>query len=102
MAKIIKSEWHQVELRYSVELSKELLKSVYPEKNEQEINQVYDSIIEGNTLVEEVIDDAEDFDWEFDREDMWTERKGGYDVTYDLDLELSAPINWEPANKTDE
>ena len=87
MAKIIKSEWHQIELQYSVELNKELLKSVYPEKNEQEINQVYDSIMEGNTLVEEVINDAEDFDWEFDNEDMWTQRKGGYDVTYDLKFE---------------
>ena len=87
MARIIKSEWHQTELKYSVELNRELLKVVYPNMNEREINQVYDAIMAGNMLIDEVIDDAEDVDWEFEKEDMWTMRKGGYDVTYDLEFD---------------
>jgi hypothetical protein len=39
--------------------------------------------------VEELVSDALDlniaFDWNWEDDDWWTDRKGGYEVTYDKD-----------------
>jgi hypothetical protein len=89
MARIIRSEWHQLERRYSVEVDRRLLKQVYPMYNENQINEMYVSIMSGNTDVKEIMDDAEGLDivWAYDGDDLWTDRKGGYDTTYELSVE---------------
>lgn len=88
MARIIRSEWHQLERRYSVEVDRKLLKQVYPFRTEAEINRIYDSIMNGNMDLKEVMDDADgiEIEWIHDQDDLWSER-GGYDVTYDLKFE---------------
>jgi hypothetical protein len=89
MAKIIRSEWHQLERRYSVEVNRRLLKQVYPEYNESQILKLYDSIMSGNTDIKEVMTDAEGLDivWDHECDDLWTDRKGGYDITFQLSVE---------------
>ena len=46
---------------------------------------------EGNVLIDDVLNDAWENDveieWEFDYDDVWTDRKGGYDVTYGVETE---------------
>lgn len=88
MARIIRSEWHQLERRYSVEVDRRLLKQVYPMYNESQIDEMYVSIMAGNTDVKEIMDDAEGLDivWAHDSDDIWTDRKGGYDTTYELSV----------------
>jgi len=88
MAVIIKSEWHSVEKRYSLEITVDDVMAVY-DVDEGEAQEIYDQIISGDLSIDQFIDDAQsndiwfDFDW-MDEDDWWTDRKGGYDVTYEL------------------
>ena len=86
--RVIKSEWHQVERRYATELDKDFLEEVYPDKTKKEINQLFKDLKAGNVNIEEVIEDAGwdvDIDWDWlDEDDWWTDRKGGYDITYEV------------------
>ncbi len=85
MALIIKSEWHQVERRFSFDLNEDLLSEIYPELNEAEIEEMLQQIVDGELLFEEVLQDAYDnnveIEWEWEDDDWWTDRKGGYEVT---------------------
>lgn len=90
MVFIVKSEWHQVEKRYGVELDLELLQDIYPDKEEEELMQLHSDILAGNASIDDVIADATDsgvdIDWWWLDEDDWiTDRKGGYEVTYSVD-----------------
>ena len=90
MATIIRSEWHQLERRYSVEVNRKLLHQVYPFYTKEEIDKVYVSIMNGNTDLKEIMDDAEgvvEIDWAHMHDDVWSDRKGGYDVTYELKID---------------
>jgi hypothetical protein len=84
MVTVYKSEWHQVEKRYSLEVDEALLSEVYPDLDEDEIADLLETFD-----VEELVSDALDlnitFDWNWDDDDWWTDRKGGYEVTYDKD-----------------
>lgn len=89
MVQIVKSEWHQVEKRYSLDLDTGLLSEIYPDKNDDELEELLESISTGETDIDAVIDDAYennvDFDWNWlDEDDWWTDRKGGYEVTYEV------------------
>lgn len=89
MVTVVKSEWHQVEKRYSIEIDEEVLTNIYPDKEEEEIGIILSGLEDGTVDVEEVINDAWDegvdldFDW-MDEDDWWTDRKGGYEVTYEV------------------
>lgn len=89
MVTVVKSEWHQVERRYSIEIDEDVLTNIYPDKEEEEISTILSSLEDGTLDVEEVINDAWDegvdldFDW-MDEDDWWTDRKGGYEVTYEV------------------
>lgn len=89
MVTVVKSEWHQVERRYSIEIDEDVLTNIYPDKEEEEIATILSSLEDGTLDVEEVINDAWDegvdldFDW-MDEDDWWTDRKGGYEVTYEV------------------
>jgi predicted Zn-ribbon and HTH transcriptional regulator len=88
MAVIIKSEWHQVEKRYSLEITLDDVMAVY-DLEEDEAQEIYNQIVSGEYDIEQFMDDARendiwfDFDW-MDEDDWWTDRKGGYEVTYEV------------------
>jgi hypothetical protein len=56
---------------------------------EDEAQDIYNEIVAGEYDIEQFMDDARendiwfDFDW-MDEDDWWTDRKGGYDVTYEV------------------
>jgi transposase-like protein len=104
MVTIVKHEWHQHDRQYAIEIDEELLSEIYPDLDEDEIVQKLADIESGEIGYEEVIDDANendvDIDWEFQYDDCWTDRKGGYDITYELGDEKSWVVEPEPAPHT--
>jgi hypothetical protein len=89
MVQVVKSEWHQVEKRYSLEIDEVILSEIYPDDSEDEIAQKMQELIEGELDIETVISDGQDqgyyLDWDWmDEDDWWTDRKGGYEVTYEV------------------
>lgn len=93
MVTIVKHEWHQHDRQYAIELDESLLSEIYPDLDEDEIAQKLADIESGEVDYEEVINDAYENDveieWDFQYDDCWTDRKGGYDVTYELGDESS-------------
>jgi hypothetical protein len=89
MVTLVKSEWHSVEKRYSIEIDEDTLNDIYPDSTVDEIEQKLADLISGDLSPETIIEDAYnenislDFDW-MDEDDWWTDRKGGYDVTYEV------------------
>ena len=88
MVTIVKHEWHQHDRQYAIEIDEALLSEIYPDKEEDEIKVILDGIADGTYDYEDVINDAYENDveieWEFQYDDCWTDRKGGYDITYEL------------------
>jgi hypothetical protein len=91
MMKITKTEHHSVNWHYNYELDADKLQEIYPDSSDEEIAQLMKDLGEGNANIDDVISDAWDNDveieWEFDYDDVWTDRKGGYDITYDIEME---------------
>ena len=90
--KIVKSEWHSVERRYGAEIDEDTLNDIYPDATVEEIEQKMANLASGDLSIETIMNDAWeegiDIDWEWlDEDDWWTDRKGGYDVTYEVDDE---------------
>ena len=104
MVTIVKHEWHQHDRQYAIEIDEALLSEIYPDKEEDEIKVILDGIADGTYDYEDVLNDASDNDveieWEFQYDDCWTDRKGGYDVTYELGDESSWVVEPEPAPHT--
>jgi hypothetical protein len=100
MVTIVKHEWHQHDRQYAIELDEALLSEIYPDKEEDEIKVILDGIADGTYDFEDVINDAYENDveieWDFQYDDCWTDRKGGYDVTYELGDEDSWHHEPEP------
>jgi hypothetical protein len=100
MVTIVKHEWHQHDRQYAIELDEALLSEIYPDLDEDEIAQKLADIESGEVDYEEVINDAYENDveieWDFQYDDCWTDRKGGYDVTYELGDESSWHHEPEP------
>jgi hypothetical protein len=89
MVYVVKSEWHQVEKRYGADIDDLFLAEVYPDKDEDEIQEMLQGLEDGTIDIDEIIEDAYnesvDIDWDWlDEDDWWTDRKGGYDVTYEV------------------
>jgi hypothetical protein len=88
MVTIVKHEWHQHDRQYAIELDADLLSEIYPDLDEDEIAEKLQQIEDGEIDVEDVMSDAYDNDveieWDFQYDDCWTDRKGGYEVTYEL------------------
>ena len=106
MVTAVKHEWHQHDRQYTIEIDEDLLSEIYPDLDEDEIADKLAAIENGYTDVEEIINDAYDndveIDWEFQYDDCWTDRKGGYEVTYELGDEDSyhnEPPPPEPTHK---
>ncbi len=90
--RIVKSEWHSVERRYGAEIDEDTLNDIYPDATVEEIEQKMADLASGDLSIETIMNDAYeegiDIDWEWlDEDDWWTDRKGGYDVTYEVDDE---------------
>jgi hypothetical protein len=104
MVTIVKHEWHQHDRQYAIELDEDLLSEIYPDLDEDEIAQKLADIESGEIDYEEVLDDANENDveieWEFQYDDCWTDRKGGYEVTYELGDEDSWHHEPEPPPHT--
>jgi hypothetical protein len=104
MVTIVKHEWHQHDRQYAIEIDEALLSEIYPDKEEDEIKVILDGISDGTYDYEDVLNDALDNDveieWEFQYDDCWTDRKGGYDVTYELGDESSWHVEPEPPKPT--
>jgi len=89
MVQVVKSEWHQVEKRYVIELDEQLLQELFPDKEEDEIQVILQNLENGTQDINDVLNEADenmyDLPWEYVDEDWWTERKGGYDITYAIE-----------------
>lgn len=87
--KIQKIEHHSVNWYYNFELDGEKLREIYPDLSDEEISLLELELISGTKDIDEVINDAwdnsVDIEWDFDYDDVWTDRKGGYDVTYSIE-----------------
>jgi hypothetical protein len=89
MMRVIKSEWHQVEKRYAIDIDENLINEIYQDATVEEIEEILRQLQEGELEASSVIEDAWtndvtiDWDW-LDEDDWWTDRKGGYDVTYEI------------------
>ena len=106
MVTLVKHEWHQVDRQYCLELDEDLLSEIYPDLDEDEIANMLQQIENGEVDFEDVINEAwendVDIDWDFQYDDCWTDRKGGYEVTYELGDEDSyhhEPAPPEPTHK---
>ena len=90
--RIIKSEWHSVERRYAIDIDEDLINEIYEDATVEEVEEIVRQLKEGELNASTVIEDAWtndvtiDWDW-LDEDDWWTDRKGGYDVTYEIDGE---------------
>lgn len=88
MVTIVKHEWHQVDSQFAYELTTEILAEIYPDMNEDELDELLVQIETGYKDVEEVINDAWDqgveIEWDRQYDDWYTDRKGGYEITYEL------------------
>jgi hypothetical protein len=90
--RVIKSEWHQVEKRYAIDIDENLINEIYEDATVEEIEEIIRQLQDGELDVSSVIEDAHtnsvDIDWDWlDEDDWWTDRKGGYDVTYEVETE---------------
>jgi uncharacterized protein YciU (UPF0263 family) len=91
MVQVVKSEWHQVEKRYGLDIDRDVFGEIYCDiEDEAEIDLMYLQFENGDIHPEEVIqkawDEGVDLDWDWlDEDDWWTDRKGGYEVTYKVE-----------------
>ena len=88
MVTIVKHEWHSHDRQYAIELDEDLLSEIYPDLGPGEISKMLENIEEGLVDIEDVINDAweneVEIEWDFQYDDCWTDRKGGYEITYEL------------------
>lgn len=93
MVTLVKHEWHQVDRQYAIELDESLLSEIYPDLDEDEITTMLQQIADGEVDIEEVLQEAYDngidIEWDHQYDDCWTDRKGGYEVTFELGDESS-------------
>lgn len=88
MTKIIKKEYHQVISEFEAELTSDILSEIYPDKTEEEIEELLESVENGDADIDQIMSDGLDndviLDWDRTYDDWWTDRKGGYDVTFEV------------------
>ena len=93
MVTIVKHEWHQHDRQYAIELGEDLLREIYPDHDDDEIASLLEQLENNEADIDEIISDAYDNDveieWDFQYDDCWTDRKGGYEVTYEYGDESS-------------
>jgi hypothetical protein len=90
--RIIKSEWHSVEKRYAIDIDENVINEIYEDATVEEIEEIVrqlkDGELDASTIIEDAWTNDVDLDWDWlDEDDWWTDRKGGYDVTYEFEKE---------------
>ena len=103
MVQIMKHEWHQVDSQFLAEVDEDLLREIYPDYTEDEISQVMRELLAGEYDLDQLDRDAcdanVDLQWDRDYDDWWTDRKGGYEITYEYTCApviLTEPIDEYP------
>lgn len=100
MVTIVKHEWHQVDSQFAFELTKDVLEEIYPDMDEDELEELWQQVEAGEADIDTIIGDAWDNDveieWDRQYDDWWTDRKGGYDITYEYGDESSWVNNTPP------
>ena len=106
MVTIVKHEWHSVDSQFAFELERELLEEIYPDMDEDELDELWAQIESGEADLDEILDEAcnngVDIDWDRQYDDWYSDRKGGYDITYEYGDESSwveQPKPPEPSHK---
>ena len=106
MVTLVKHEWHQVDSQFALELTKDMLEEIYPEYDEDELEKLWQEVESGDADIDEIINDAwnndVELEWERQYDDWWTDRKGGYEITYEYGDEDSwhhEPPPPEPTHK---
>jgi hypothetical protein len=88
MVTLVKHEWHQVDSQFALELDEATLAEIYPDLDEDEVSALMTQIESGEIDIEDIVNRAMDNDveleWDRTYDDWWTERKGGFEVTYEL------------------
>jgi len=85
VTKIIKHEWHTVDSQYSFDLTLEKLQEIYPDKSDEELNELLSDIMFNiDQVIEDALDNGIDIEWEPEYDDWVTDRKGDYEITYDI------------------
>jgi len=88
MVTLVRHEWHKVDSQFELQLDESLLSKIYPDLDEDEIAETLAQIDSGEISVEGLVEDARDnnvdLDWDRTYDDWYTERKGGYEVTYEI------------------
>ena len=51
MVTVVKSEWHQVEKRYSLDITTDLLEEIYPDYTEEEIQSLHSGLLDGSSIL---------------------------------------------------
>jgi len=101
MVTLVKHEWHQVDAQFAYELDMDTLAQIYPDMKKKELKAVMKEIENGEYDIDTLVSDAQDNDveieWDRQYDDWWTDRKGGYDVTYELGDEDSYHTEPEPS-----
>ena len=86
--KLSKIEHHSVNYYSSIEFEYDLLEEIYPDHTKKELKEIWKQMQAGNeSVIADVLNDAfgeVDIEWNSEYEDNWTDRKGGYDITYGL------------------
>jgi hypothetical protein len=100
MVTLVKHEWHQVDAQFAYELDADKLSEIYPELDEDEIVSMLQQIADGEIDLEELLQDAYDnnveIEWDRQYDDWWTDRKGGYEVTFEVGDDSSWHSEPEP------
>ncbi len=93
MVTLVKHEWHSHDRQYAIELDETLLREIYPDLDDEDIGLLMKQLENQEADIDEILSDAYDNDvdieWEFQYDDCWTDRKGGYDITYEYGDESS-------------
>ena len=88
MVTFVKHEWHRVDSQFTFDFTEEILSEIYPDLDDEEIAQMLTDLVSGNVDIETVVEDALDngieIEWQREYDDWYTDRKGGYDVTYEI------------------
>lgn len=104
MVTVVKHEWHSHDRQYAIEVDEALLGEIYPDLDEAEIAVKLQALADGRLDVEELVNDAYDNDveieWDFQYDDCFSDRKGGYDITYELGDDSSWHNEPEPEPPT--
>lgn len=79
-------EHHQVNYHYNVEFTFEQLEEIFPDLTKKELKEIWIRMKDGDQEeIDHVMSHAFgeiDIEWDMEYEDNWTDRKGGYDITY--------------------